>query len=620
MDRKRGRFPGVIILMLCALAMLALAACDLGGDGNKDGTPGPNNPDGGPPSTQVVSRPLVGTVKDANTGQPISGVEVTAGGILTATNADGRYYFDDVPPNAKVEIVAVGYEATSVESGANGQMEVTLKPNSIGGRVTDASNGKPLARVLVRLDFPQPAPAQPVTGTETITGTPPVATPALTDSLRISGLAAPLRATSIATIQKPKPTIRNTIAPTATPVPPTLTVTPLPPRDPPTGEGFIATYTDENGEYRLPGAAPGSTLTFKMPGYKLTKAPADQPRKDIALEVFKAEAIYMTANIASVPSLRDELLDWAEDTRINSIVLNVQNDASEWSFEVKNKDVIEAGNAELLLPNLAEIVKGMRDRGFYVIARVVVFQQKTMAEKRPEWAVRSTAHPGPWRGGYNAHQKWLDASNPAAQDHIIEMTKEVLAFGFDEIQYDYVRFPSDAAPNEEGDMVFSRPLDNKTKPIALQGFLKKAYAVIEPTDAFLSIDVFGYAVWPDQNGEPYMGVIGQAIPELIPYTDYISPMIYPSHFVVGEQGCDVPAACAYELVKASGEFARPRFEGQRAKYRPWLQAFDWGKTDYTSKNSKRIPQQIKACDETDCWGWLMWDPANEYYPRSAFDK
>jgi hypothetical protein len=223
-----------------------------------------------------------------------------------------------------------------------------------------------------------------------------------------------------------------------------------------------------------------------------------------------------------------------------------------------------------------------------------------------------------WIGGELSQQAWLDASLPAVHDHLLDMTKEVLTLGFDEIQYDYIRFPSDPAPGERGKPVFSRELSNVERAEFLQQFMAKAHDLIEPTDAFMSIDIFGYTVWPDRNGEPLNGVIGLIFEYMINVTDYVCPMIYPSHFVNGELGCRRPAECAYELVHKSGEYAQERFAGKRAKYRPWLQAFDWYTSDYSSARSTKILDQIRAADATNSWGWQMWDPWNSYTPRSAF--
>jgi len=380
-------------------------------------------------------------------------------------------------------------------------------------------------------------------------------------------------------------------------------------------------YTDDNGDYVIKNAPPGSSLTFKMPGYKLAKMPVDGPKKDVALEQFRVEAFYMTANVASVNDLYDDLVEFAVGSRFNAVVLNVQTDASAWVFDTKNPDALEAGNVDTILPNIADVVKDLKSKGIYTIARIATFQQKTMALARPDWAVKSSVTGKPWRGGSEGQQAWLDASNPNAQDHLVAMTKEVLDLGFDEIQYDYVRFPSDPWKNEPGKTVFSTmPLTDTGKVKALQQFLTKAKAVIEPSDAFMSIDVFGYVLWPDQDGAPILGLIGQVMPDLIDYADYICPMIYPSHFSPGEQGCSVPAKCAYKLIKKSGEFAAPLFEGAVSKYRPWLQDFDWGPTDYTSPGTTKVQEQIDACDETGCWGWQMWDPANVYEPRAVFKK
>jgi hypothetical protein len=634
--KRTGRAPrlgAARLVTICVLAMvtlLALAGCSIGpldlsgGTPVPTGTPPPPTDTVPPPTPTTAPRALSGLIADAYTSKPIAGAEVTAGGILTATNNDGMFFYDDVPLNSELTVSAGGYHSFSAETGVISKLDVKLRPNTISGRVTDASTSRPLAGVLVKLVLPA-APVTntaPITPSTEVTGTvQPPATPSTSTLLYGKVLAAPVRAmTAYTEIAEPTNTaVITDTGPTKTPAPPTATPTPKP--IPPTGEGFVAVYTDEDGNYFFKDVPDGASLTLKMPGYKLTKEPlGETARKDIALEEFRVEAAYITANWASSPDLMEDTLAWIKDSRINAIVLNVQNDASEWVFDTKNPDALAAENTDIFMPDMADFVQQLKDQGLYVIARVVTFQQKTMAEARPDWAVKSDITGEPWKGGYAGQQKWLDASNPGAQDHLVAMTKEVLDLGFDEIQYDYVRFPSDPAPGE-GEQVYSTgTLTDTGKVAALKVFLKKAHDVIEPTDAFMSIDVFGYTLWPDRDGAPILGIIGQVIPELINETDYISPMIYPSHFSPGEQDCPKPAVCAYELIHKSGEYAEKLFAGHKTKYRPWLQAFDWPGADYTSPGSQKIPDQIRAARETNAWGWMWWDPANEYEPRSAFKK
>ena len=172
-----------------------------------------------------------------------------------------------------------------------------------------------------------------------------------------------------------------------------------------------------------------------------------------------------------------------------------------------------------------------------------------------------------------------------------------LAWAFDEIQYDYVRFPSDPAPKEPGKPTFMNAPDDTAKANAIEQFLTQAHAIVEPTDAFMSIDVFGYTLWPDL-GRSRERCDKAGIENMIDHTDYMSPMIYPSHFSPGESGCPRPAGCAYKMVHVSGEYAMKRFEGHKAKYRPWLEDFDWPPNfDYTSPGTTKVAEQIQAAEE-----------------------
>lgn len=607
------------------------------------GTPVASNnpqPTAVPASPTTIVRPLAGTVEDAFTGKPISAAEITAAGILTETSSVGQYSFDNVPEGSKLKVSAPGYAATELDTGKTNQLAIKLRPSVLSGRITDGKDSKPLAGVLVKLVMPMPVTTTTqITGTGAMTNTlegtmvakPTAATtPTTTSQLGgMPGLAAPLPyVSSVFTSATPtdlpantdaSPGITNTHAPSSTPLPPTATPTPKP--IPPTGEGFVAVYTDENGNYSFKDVPQGATLTFKMPGYKLTKMPiGDTAQKDVALERFMVQAAYITANVTASKDLFDPLIDFITKSKFNAVVINVQDDSSAWVYDTQNPDVLAAKTHDKFLKDMPDIIKGLKDKGIYTIARVVTFQEAAMADARPDLAVISSVTGKPWKGGYKGQQRWLDASNPKTQDFVLNMTKEVLGLGFDEIQYDYVRFPSDQAPNEPGDEVFSKPLTDETKPLAIEEFLKRAHAVVEPTDSFMSIDIFGYTVWPDQEGKPLNGVIGQVFEHMVDNTDYVAPMIYPSHFSAGELGCPKPETCAYKIIQKAGEYAQQRFAGHKAKYRPWLQDFDWGNTDYTSSGTTKVAEQIQACAETGCWGWMMWDAANDYEPRSVFKK
>ncbi|MFL5733877.1 MAG: putative glycoside hydrolase [Chloroflexia bacterium] len=648
-SQVRGGLYAPLTLILMGLLALLLAGCSLG-PLSFGGTPSAGTPSaqGGAasgstttgttgataqapqPTDTPAKRAITGKVVDSVTSQPIANAEVTAGGILTETTTDGQFWFDALPLSVKITANAEGYAPLDLDPGSSSAVEIKLRPNSLSGRVTDAKTGKPLAGVLVKLVKPATpqAPAMPaVTNTEVTTGTTPAA-PTTSTLFLSKALAAPEAASLFASDTETPAASDNAssdsntpteVPDTSTPVPPTATPTPKP--VPPTGPDFVAVYTDDNGSYFFKDVPPGASLTFKMPGYKLTKVAAiDGPKKDMALEEFKPEAVYITAPVAATKSIYDKLLAFIATSRVNAVVLNVQNDNSEWVFDTKNKDAIDANNTDVFLPNMPDIVKDLKNRGLYVIARIVTFQEPTMAKARLDMAVKSSVTGKAWLGGELNQQAWLDASRPAVQDHLVDMTKEVLQLGFDEIQYDYVRFPSDPAPKEPGRPVFSEPMTDTTKAMAIGQFLSKAHAVIEPTDAFMSIDIFGYTLWPDKEGKPMNGVIGQVFEYLVDHTDYVAPMIYPSHFSYGEQGCNKPAQCAYKLVKKSGEYAAQRFEGKKAKYRPWLEDFDWPGADYTSPGTTKVAEQIQAATETNAWGWMWWDAANEYQPRAAFKK
>jgi len=518
-----------------------------------------------PPTATPAPRALTGHVLDAFTGHPVAGAQVQAAGATTTSGTDGAFDLGLVPPGTALQAGAPGYAPATLDSGSTASLDVPLRPTTLQGRVTDAATGKPLAGVIVRLDRPTAGP-------------PPALTPALPPS--------PLT---------PAPGLPTPFADST----------------------MILAVTGADGTYRMADVPANGHLTFKLPGYKLTHVQVGRTAtQDLALAPFVVKALYLTASAATYAPLYQPIMDLADKSEINAIVLNIQDDKAHVVYDTKVPLAVDSGAVNRILPNIKDVIADLHKHNLYVIGRMVTFMQPAVADANPNLAVRSKATGKPWEGGYQAQQRWLDPTNPAARQYPIALAREAVDLGFDEIQFDYIRFPSDPAPGETwDDMSFSQPADETTKPQYIQQFMAEAHNMLNPTDAFMSVDIFGYTVWPDQNGLPLNASIGQVFERMVVQTDYISPMIYPSHFSSGELGFSDPNAHPYEIIKEAGTYTATRIQGQRAKYRPWLQGFDWNHLAYDG-HLYRLQKQ--AAMETGAAGWMFWDPSN-IYSADGFD-
>ncbi len=568
-----------------------------------------------PPSATPAPRSLAGHVLDAYTGKPLPGVHLTGPSATADSGADGAYSLGAVPSDAPVQASAPGYAPASLPSGSGPTLDISLRPTTIKGRVTDSATGKPLYGVIVRIDLPAGgADTAPASAPVTATLTPSSSTLRPQGALPIwrPGLVLTDTGSTATVPPNDSPADRPTAAVAGTLAPPTATATPPPVMPTPfANDKLIIAVTGPDGSYSIDNAPLNPTLTFKMPGYKLIHVPLGRSAgADVALEPFVAKALYMTAAAATYDPLHGPIMDLADNTEINAIVLNIQDDNAKVVYQTGVQIAQDSKAISLVLPNIKDVVADLHKHNLYVIARMVTFMQPAVAEANPGLAVRSKATGKPWTGGELSQQHWLDPTNPAARQYPLALAREAAALGFDEVQFDYIRFPSDPAPGETwDDMSFSQPADDTTKPGYIAQFAREAHDMLNTTDTFMSMDIFGYTVWPDQNGQPLNASIGQVFERLIGNTDYISPMIYPSHFSSGEMGFKDPNAHPYEIIKQAGLYTDKRIAGQRADYRPWLQGFDWNHLPY---DGHLYRLQIQAADETGAAGWMFWDPSNVY--------
>jgi hypothetical protein len=314
------------------------------------------------------------------------------------------------------------------------------------------------------------------------------------------------------------------------------------------------------------------------------------------LSYVPVKGIYVTSYGAGNQELLDKMLGIADRTEINAFVVDIKDDLGKVCYSV---DVPLAASLGLIDPRIEDIdglIATLREHDITPIARLVVFKDNDLARKRPELAVQSS------KGGEWKDHKGLRYTNPynhEVWEYNVQVAEDAAKRGFREIQFDYVRFPSDG-PVEEA--VY--PGEYTTKEDAIAGFLAYARQRLEPLGVWVSADVFGLTVHVKDD----MG-IGQRIEKISQNVDIVCPMTYPSHYGPGVYGIDNPNASPYELITKAMADTTARLAGTGAKGRPWLQDFSLGGVEY---GVEQVKAQIKAAEEQGFDEWLLWDPSLKY--------
>lgn len=333
-------------------------------------------------------------------------------------------------------------------------------------------------------------------------------------------------------------------------------------------------------------------------------------------------AVYLSQCAASTESFRISIFKLLDETELNAVVIDLKDYSGAVSFPSKSA---LTGGKGCSIPDFKELIERFHEKGIYVIGRLTVFQDPLYTKAHPDLAVQSKKG-GPWkdRKGLN----FIDVGAAPFHDYIITLAREAHDLGVDEINFDYIRYPSDG---DMSDTLYT----HTTKPHQeqLEAFFKKlteAMRVDQPDHMpILSADLFGMTAtnYDDLN-------IGQVLERALPYFDYIAPMVYPSHYPSGFHGYKDVNAHAYDIVRYSMDIAvartiattspvaslayerigtstpaiykKPVYD--KDKIRPWLQDFDYP-VEYTPA---MVKEQIKATHDAGLDSWMFWDPANKY--------
>jgi hypothetical protein len=358
---------------------------------------------------------------------------------------------------------------------------------------------------------------------------------------------------------------------------------------------------DSQNLFPLPKA--GGKVRVRAHGYQRLEQvlPSSFPASPYTLRLVpkNPKALYLSFYGIGERALREPALKLIEETELNALVIDVKGDRGWIPYKSSISLAAEVGATRItILKDMPGLIKSLKERGIYTIARIVVFKDHPLATARPEWAVK-TEGGEVWKD--REHLAWVDPFRKEVWEYNIQIAVEAAQQGFDEIQFDYIRFPDSSSPR------FSRPSTEESRVKAISGFLQEASNRLLPYNVFVSADIFGYVCWNYNDTN-----IGQKLEVMVTPIDYLSPMLYPSGYQFGIPGYRNPVANPYEIVYLSLKKAQERTNLPSIRFRPWLQSFRDYAFDRRVFNGKEIREQISAADKFGSQGWMLWNPGNIY--------
>ena len=614
------------------------------------------------------------SVFDAESNQPITGATIRAGDRLVSTNNIGTviYVGPRLREDQRITVDAPGFTPQSVFAHERSTIEIRLQPTLINGRIVDATNNEPIsgARVVQGtrsaesgpdgsfrvkyVDMVQPisvgapgylaqvlpfdsepmqvrlqprvitvevvsdkfgllAGAEVVVGNNSgLSGEDGLAHVSHVETGQILSISAPDHEQVSAILPEGsafRMILRHNVINgrvvdryNGRPIPNATVIT-----------GQSEVRTDVNGEFRVGGAKPDLPIFVRASNYAATTVLMTGPGPLVVeLEKEAIKAIYLTFYGIASPELRDNAIRLIEETELNALVIDVKGDRGWIAYKSALPAVQEYGaQPEITIPDPKALLADLKGRGIYSIARIVTFKDDPLSKARPDLAVMDSETGKQWVDGEGLG--WADPTRREVWEYNVAIAKEAADLGFDEIQFDYIRFPSDPAPGTNVDrMVFSQANNQGNRIAAITGFLEYARSVLAPTGVRLAVDVFGYTSWREDD----MG-IGQRIEAMAPHVDVISTMVYPNLFFDGipaESGVVYRGEAAlhpYEIVHESIKNAQERLSNTGVTLRPWLQYYDDYILDYPYGPDEFYLQK-QALYDLGLGGWMFWDPGNQY--------
>jgi len=316
-------------------------------------------------------------------------------------------------------------------------------------------------------------------------------------------------------------------------------------------------------------------------------------------------ALYMSGWVAGSDDFRNSLVKIVDETELNAVVIDIKDSTGRISFSIDDTLIKEIGSSENRIKNIRALTALLHSKNIYIIGRVSVFQDPYLTKLKPEWAIKKSSDGEVWKDRKGL--SFLDPTNKKIHEYILSIALNSYKNGFDEINFDYIRYPSDGNMKD----INYNLTDGKTRADNIEEFFKYISTEIKKNENIpISADLFGLTTEATDD----MG-IGQVWEKTIPYFDFVCPMVYPSHYPNNYAGYKNPALYPYEVIDKALKSAiikTKNIDQNITKIRPWLQDFDLGAV-YTKE---MIQAQIKAVYDNSLNSWMLWDPTNKYTPSA----
>jgi hypothetical protein len=557
-------------------------------------------------NTILAANALSGAVCDAETGAPLPGSIVMVGQLRATADESGYYNLDKVTAGELLHAGMPGYAASTISFSGQAVQDFLLHPTETMIQVVDQYSGEPVPDTSV------------VCGSARLLtdGNGEVVVKRLIKDWVLSIEAAGYE--RLETLHDGRDALSLALRPNTlhglvressdgSPLPGAL-VTAIS-----EGELITSSVTGADGRYALTDLPRPLTLIVTATDHDRSAVLVGEvTEQDVYLSQFQVRGIYVPLGILTDQDRVRGLIDLVDRTELNAIVVDIKNDRGWLAYPsaVAEAQRSKAYKSEVM--DIGAFLSLCREKDIYLIARLVVFKDSTLATAHPEWAVQ-TEDDQLWADAEGS--SWGDPFRVEVHDYNIAIAKEVAALGFDELQFDYLRVPSDGGTSDAR-YVQDSTLESRCK--AIREFSARLRAELEPYGVLLSADLFGLTVWVSP--EEDMG-IGQRIIDIAPYMDYISPMLYPATFVSGNLGYEEPLLHPYEVVHRSCVELTKRIESslssapRGAKVRPWLQHYSANGVTY-GVEEMRLQKQAAADAQTH--GWMFWNAAGRY-DEASFD-